>query len=189
MQEDKDFAMAFANLKGPKDKDLMGTARALQRLKGMPAYNTNAKLGKVLDVSAEIIREFLTLLDLPEETHALFETYQLRLEHGRRLWQLRRTRPELVDEASQAMVGLTVMDSRDLVEYILNHAETTVEEAKQTVLASKTIIEREIHVVAILEEVNYLALAKVARDRRIPIDELVTEIVNSWVAAQGNHSA
>ena len=167
----------------------MGTARALQRLKGMPAYNTNAKLGEALGVSAEIVREFLTLLDLPQETHALFDTYQLRLEHGRRLWQLRRKRPELVDEASQAMVGLTVMDSRDLVEYILNHSETTVEEAKQTVLASKTIVEREFHVVAILEEINYQALRRVARDRGVPIDELVTEIVNSWIASQGNHSA
>jgi len=184
MTIEQDLAVCFANLKGPKEKDYLATARALQRLKSYPQYNSDRKLGQALGVSREIAREFLTILKLPDEIQALFGPQGLKLEHGRRLWQLARRRPELQHEVARAMAGLSAHDARYLVEHVLNHPEMSVAEAKRQILESKTEIKREYHVIAMLSEEHYKALAKAAHLRRQPVDGLVTAIVKSWLEAQ-----
>ena len=181
MNRDQALAVCFANLKGPKNKDLLGTAKALRYLKGLPEYGSNAKVGNAVGVSGEIGREFLTLLSLPPEIQELFDSGQLKLEHGRRLWQLARHRPDLLAEVAEAMTGLTAMDGRHLAEYILKHPKLSVPEATKRVLASKTITEREFHVMAVLPEEQYKSLAQEARRRKLPVDALVTSVLQKWL--------
>jgi hypothetical protein len=184
MTIEQDLAVCFANLKGPKEKDYLATARALQRLKSHPQYNSDSKLGQAVGVSREVVREFLAILKLPDEIQALFGPQGLKLEHGRRLWQLARRRPELQHRVADAMSDLGAHDARYLVEHVLNHPEMSVAEAKRQVLESKTEVRREYHVIAMLSEEDYKALDKAAHLRRQPVDRLVTWIVESWLEGQ-----
>lgn len=181
MDRDQALAICFANLKGPKDKDLLATARALQYLKALPEYGSNAKVGRALGVSGEIVREFLTLLTFPEGIQVLFEDGQLKLEHGRRLWQLGRRRPELLKQVAEAMTDMSAMDARHFVEYILKHPELSVSEARMKLVESKTVTKREFHVIALLSEEQYKLLAEKARKRKVDVDVLVTSIVRRWL--------
>ena len=181
MDRDQALAICFANLKGPRNKDLLATAKALRYLKSLPEYGSNSKVGQAVGVSGEIVREFLTLLHLPEHVQRLFDSGQLKLEQGRRLSQLASRKPDLVTEVAHAMTGLTAIDSRHLVEYILKHPKFSVAEAKKRVLVSKTVTEREFHVIAILSEEQYKDLVQEARRRKLSVDALVTSIVHSWL--------
>ena len=181
VDRDQALAICFANLKGPKDKDLLATARALQYLKALPEYGSNAKVGRALGVSGEIVREFLTLLTFPEGIQVLFEDGQLKLEHGRRLWQLGRRRPELLKQVAEAMTDMSAMDARHFVEYILKHPELSVSEARMKLVESKTVTKREFHVIALLSEEQYKLLAEKARKRKVDVDVLVTSIVRRWL--------
>jgi len=183
MDKDEAFAICFLNLKGRRDKDLLATARALQYLKNLPEYGSNKKVGQAVGVSGEIVREFLTLLRFPEPTQSLFATNQLRLDQGRSLWRLATHSHELVAEASQISVGLTAEDTRHLVDYIIRNPGISVSDAKKRIIESKTIIEREFHVVALLSQQNYDLLVKEARERNLPVDELMTLIVQEWLKA------
>lgn len=187
MTREEALAVCFANLKGPRDKNLLGTAKALQYLKSLPEYGSNEKVGRAVGVSGEMVREFLVLLRLPEEIQRLLDRRELTLEQGRRLWQLGRQRPELLQQAADAMTDLTAMDGRHLVDFLLRHPEVTVPEAKQRVLESKTVVQREYHVVAVLSEARYRMLEKRARCRGLPVDELVTRIVHTWLDSETDH--
>ena len=185
MGRDEDLAVAFANLKGSKDKDLIRTAEALQRLK--PYYGSNPKLGEAVGVSGEIVREFLSLLKLPEEIQEMFSRRQLRLEHGRRLWQLARKQPAALRQVAAEMQGMTAHDARDFVLYLLKHPELTANEAKRRVLGAKTTMTREFHVIALLSEDSFQKLRRQARKLSMPVDEVVTSVVEEWLLANEQH--
>ncbi len=186
MDKQEALAISFANLKGAKSKDLLQTARALQYLKSLPEHRSNAQVAAAVGVSAEIVREFLALLKLPEDIQELFGQNLLKLEHGRRLWQLSRRRPGILGEAAAAMCDMTAMDARHFVEYLLQYPEVPVQEVKRTIIESKTIIEREYHVVALLPEDEYKLLAQRARTRGVSLDRLVSSIVKQWLDANGS---
>lgn len=181
MDRDEALAISFSNLKGSKKKNLLQTAKALQLLRSLPDYRSNADVGSAVGVSAEIVREFLLLLKFPDDIQALFADGRLKLEHGRRLAQLSRQRPELLGDAADAMSGMTAMDARHLTDYLLHYPEVPVEIAKQVILDSKTKTEREYHVVAILSEEDYKKLSASARARKTSLDRLVTSIVKEWL--------
>jgi hypothetical protein len=181
LDKDTAFAIAFANLKGSKHKDLIGTARALEFLRSLPEYSSNARVGTAVGVSGEIVREFLGLLKLPSQIQDRFDAGELKLEHGRRLRQLQTRHPNLINDAAAAMNGLTAMDARDLVEQILQHPDRSVTESKRSVLDSKTRYQDEYHVVAILDADAFHALEKRARSKRKTVNELVTSILERWL--------
>lgn len=181
MTRDEALAICFANLKGPRDKDLLQTARALQHLKRLPEYGSNAKVGEAVGVSGEMVREFLVLLSLPKEAQLLLDQRRLSLDQGRRLWQLARKRPELVREAAEEMTTLNVLDSRHLVDYILRHPNVPVAEARARVLGEKTVTSREYHVIVILPEEDYKALQRRSRRRKVAPDALASEVIRGWL--------
>lgn len=186
MDKEEALAICFANLKGYKDKDLLSTARALQYLKDLAEYGSNEKVGQAVDVSGETVREFLTLLRLPKAIQSLFEQGQLkRLEQGRRLWQLGRTKPGLLEETAQAISDLTAWDGRHVIEYLLRNPGVSVPEAKRAVIESKTITEKEFHVIALLSEKEYALLAEEAHRRKVAVDVLVTSVVQQWLELHG----
>lgn len=187
MDKEEAFAICFTNLKGSKDKDLLRTAQALQFLRNLPEYSSNSEVGAAVGVTGEIVREFLTLLKLPKYVQALFEERKLtKLEQARSLWQLARTRPDLLEETVEAITGMLSWDTRHLVNYILKNPDSTVNEAKEKVLSAKTQVQREYHVIAILSEDEYKKLSVQASRRKIPIDVLVTNIVKDWQSSQQN---
>ena len=182
MDEDEALAIAFANLKGAKRKELIPTAEALEFLKGLPGNGSNAKVGKLVGVSAEIVREFLCLLQLPLSLRPLFEQRKLGLEQGRRLWQLSKARPNTVLDAAESIVRLGAIDSRGFVEYLITHPDASVSDAEREIVQSRTIVEREYHVIALLSEDQFGRLKRIATRMDLPVDRLVTQIVDDWLA-------
>lgn len=186
MDREEAFAICFANLKGSKDKDLVGLAGALRYLKGLPEYRTNDKVGKAVGVSGEMVREFLTFLKLPKPIQKLFKERQLKyVEQCRRLWQFERNRPGLLEEVAQAIRDMTVLEGRQVINFLLLYPDTSVMDAKMAVIKSRTVRQREYHVIAILSEDEYKSLFKEARRRKESVDVLVTGIVHDWLESRG----
>jgi len=182
------LAICFSNLKGYKDKDLFATAQALSYLKTLPENRSNKKVGKLVGVSGEIVREFISLLRLPEAIQDLFKQGQLKhLEQVRRLWQLARINPGLLDETAVAISQISAWDGRLVIDYILKNPGVVVSDALKVVNDSKTITEKEYHVIAILSEEEYKLLAAEAKKHKTPVDLLVTSIVQQWLESRGYH--
>lgn len=181
LDKNEALAISFRNLKGAKSKDLLLTARALKYLRGLPEFRSNQSLGKAVGVSGEIVRQFVALLDLPSPVHSYFEQGTLGLEQGRRLWQLAKTRPFVVEDAAQAMVSMTAMETRDLVEYLLRTPTASVQDGLKALEAAKPDVSHEYHIDAILDEGAYRSLKVQAKERRIRVNDLVSLIVNHWI--------
>lgn len=177
----EDLATCRANLRGSKTKDILATAQALKRLKSESQWNSNKKLAQEFLVSPEMIREFLSITRLPSDIQSLFSLGTLKLEHGRRLWQLSKTRSDILLETARAMRALTAHDSRHLAEYLRKNPESSVSDAMQRLEGSKATVSREYHVVAILTEEEFRQLDKMANARGIAADRLVTAVVQSWL--------
>lgn len=185
----EDLAVCIVNLKGRRHKDLIGTARALQRLRATPDYRSNVSLGRAVGVSGEIVREFLTLLNFPSDVQQRFIESKLGLEHGRRLWQLAdRTRIPgdqidwpFVRRVADEMESLTALDSRELVEHLLRNRGTDISVARQAVIASKPSVRPRYQVIAVLSEEDFQELVREAKGKSASIDGLVSQIVGEWL--------
>ncbi len=189
MNKEEALAICFSNLKGSKDKELFRTAQALQYLRNLPEYNSNNEVGKAVGVSGEIVREFLTILKLPDNIKDLFEQKKLRkLEQARRLWQLARNKPEILDDTAEAISELTAWDARHLIDYMIRNPLKTVHDAREAIINSKTQIEHEYHVIALLSENEYRQLSQISHQKRIAVDLLVTSIIQEWLEEKVNDS-
>ncbi|MBM3946401.1 MAG: hypothetical protein FJ315_03235 [SAR202 cluster bacterium] len=187
MSRTEDIALAFANLKGTRSKDLLATAGALQRLRSLPEYPSNDAVGRAVGVSGEIVRQFLVLLELPEPVRQLLRDGKLGLEQGRRLFQVMRARrsPSLVVDAANAMVSLTSTQSRHLAELMVRHPDFTVQDAKRDLLASETRFRQSYTIVASLGESDYAKLTHEAKKLGKSPPELVQQIVQDWLSLVG----
>ena len=187
MDEEEALAICFANLKGQKSKkNIIATAQALQFLKGKPGYGSDKKVGEAVGVSGEIVREFLTVLKLPKEIQLLFESGHLRyLEQSRRLWQLERANPGLLEEAVQNISDLTALDGQHVIVHLIKNPNMPVAQARKEVLDSKTVVEQEFHVIALLSAEEYKLLSNESRKRDIAPSILVTTIVQDWLESHG----
>lgn len=177
MDKDEALALCFAYLKGPKDKPIPQLVKALEYLRALPEFNSNTKVGEAVGVSAEIVREFLTIGKLPVSVRNQVRS----LEQGRRLWQLGKHRPEILEEAARELSSLRTHDLRHTVDYLIRNSSSSVLEAKEKVLSSKTITRHVFHVVAELEESDYETLRAAARQRKQNVNDLVTTIVLGWL--------
>ena len=184
LDKNEALAICFRNLKGAKTKDLLLTARALKYLRGLPEFRTNKRLGEEVGVSGEIVRQFIALLDLPTSVQSYLAQGSLGLEQGRRLWQLNQTRPLVVEDAARAMQAMTAMGTRDLVEYLIRTPTASVQDGLRALEAAKPNVSHEYHIDAILDERMYGLLAAQARERRLRVNDLVSMIVDNWLAEQ-----
>ena len=175
------LAICFRNLKGSKTKDLLLTARALQSLKRLPEFGSNQSVAEAVGVSGEVVRQFIGLLDLPEDIQAYLERGELGLEHGRRLLQIGRARPEVVERAAKLMTSMTAMQTRDLAEHVLRNPGSSIEESVDALQAAKQIVTREFHVDTVLDERAYLALTAQARKRKLRPTQMASTIIIDWL--------
>ena len=176
------LAVCFGNLKGSKDKDLLLTARALKYLKSLPEFGSNRKVGQQVGVSGEVVRQFISLLDLPPAVHNLIDQKKIGLEQGRRLWELHRNRPLIVEDAAVAMASLTAMQARDLAEYLKRDPVASVDGVVQALADAKPLITEGHLICAFANENEFQSLASHAQSRGIAVNDLVTEITRQWLA-------
>ena len=178
--------ICFQNLKGAKSKDLLNTARALQYLKALPEFGSNQGVGEAVGVSGETVRQFFGLLELPSCVQDYLAKGTLGLEHGRRLGQLGKSRPEAVEQAAAAMTDMTAMEGRDLTEYLLRKPTASVDESIEALKAAKQVVKREFRISTVLDEEQYQLLSSHARRRQVRTPELATAIVTEWLEANDN---
>ncbi|MEX2237214.1 MAG: hypothetical protein WEB00_06745 [Dehalococcoidia bacterium] len=182
-EDTEDLATIIANTKGPRKKDLIKTAKAFERQKNKRNL-TNAELGRQTQLSGEMVREFLTLLQFSEPIQGLFNSGKLKLEHGRRLAQLAKSeRRQDVAEVATAIIGLPALEARQLVLYLIDHPELSVEQAKKDLLASRTVVIDEFHIVAVVTPEVFSTLQSEALSRGMSVSTLVTSVVEDWAAS------
>lgn len=181
MDRNQAVAICFANLKGSKTKNLLLTARALKYLRNLPEFRSNKAVGGEVGVSGEIVRQFITLLDLPVSVQSRFAGGSLGLEQGRRLWQLARSRATILEDAAAAMAGMTAMETRDLVEYLIRSPSASIEHALAALDAAHTQIAHEYHIDAVLGPDAYASLQAHARRQKIKVNVLVTRVIQGWL--------
>ena len=186
LDETEALAICFRNLKGAKTKDLLSTARALKYLRGLPQFPSNRLVGEQVGVSGEIVRQFIALLELPCSVQSSLGQGTLGLEQGRRLWQLNRTRPLVVEDAAQAMGSMTAMDARNLVEYLIRTPTASVQDGLTALEEARPDISHEYHVDAILDESAFRSLERRARERRVSVNDLVSMVIDRWLAEGHN---
>jgi len=188
MDEKEAYAIAFANLKGGKDKDVPQTARALRYFRNLPKYKSNKEVGQIFGVSGEIVGEFLSYFKLPEAVQRLFEERKLtQLEQVRRLSQLKRKYPDVLEtivNAAHELSGLKSHDTRYVIEYMLRHPEITAQQAREIISRSKTKIEHEYYVMTLLTGDEYKMLRGEALKRNISENALASEIVKDWLQSR-----
>ena len=175
------LAICFRNLKGAKKKDLLLTARALSYLRNQPGCGSNRSVGEIVGVSGEVVRQFIALLDLPADVQAYLQDGKLGLEQGRRLWQLNRQRPSVVEDAARAMSSMTAMETRDLVEYLVRTPDASVQDALDALEEAKPKIAHEYYVVAVLDEETYGSLSSQAKMKRTNVNDLVSTVISDWL--------
>lgn len=180
------LVVCFRNLKGPRSKDLLLTARALQYLKNLPEFGSNQSVGDAVGVSGEIVRQFVGLLDLPSCIQDYLSSGALGLEHGRRLGQLSKSRPEILGNAAEAMTKLTAMEARDLCEHLIRNPMSSVDQSLDALAAAKQTVRKEYRISVILDEEPYRLLTSQARERHMRTSELATAMVIEWLERHNN---
>ena len=99
----KALVVCFQNLKGAKSKDLPAYRTSVcSTSKHSPSSDLTRVVGEAVGVSGEMVRQFLGLLELPIPVQDYLAQGTLGLEHGRRLGQLAKSRPEVVEQAAAA---------------------------------------------------------------------------------------
>ena len=180
MEETQALALIFSNLgQEHRDKDMLQTAEAVRVLRDI--YGSIPKVADRVGYSRDVVRQFYNLSRFSEDIKRLFGKKQLRLDQGDSLWTLNLRRPDALRDAAKAATSLTAHDTRHLVDHLLRHRDSSVEQAVEVIKAAQTVVEHEYHVVTLLPDEDFKALTDAAQERGVPVDVLTTQIVRDWL--------
>lgn len=168
-------AILLASLKGSKKKpsDLLTIAKAT-RFK-IRQWRSIRKVAEAFSVSAQQVREFNSLLDLPADVQALFEGHRIGVSKWYELSKL--SDPRKQSELGRFIVNLGAIDTRSVVDYVRRHPEEPVEACVQRVLESKTV-KQDIHIIVVsLNQESFLALHEKSKELNIPLENLASKLI------------
>jgi hypothetical protein len=175
MDETTADAILLANFKGSKKKpsDLLTIARAT-RFK-IRQWRSVRKVAEAFGVSAQQVREFNSLLDLPQDVQTLFKGHRTGVSKWYEVSKL--SDPKRQSEVGRFVVNMGVIDTRAVVDYIRRHPEEPTEACVQKVLESKTVIE-DIHIIVVpLKQETFHALHEESRKLNIPLENLASNLI------------
>jgi len=179
---DKNTALAvvISSLKGRKKKrlGLLTIAESVRYLSNL--YGSYDAVAKEVGASAEIIREFDSLLDLPAEVKKLILSEKIGLDTGYRISRHIKD-PKKQVEIGRAVSNLNAFDSRALIDYAKRNPNLSVEKCRQQVLKSKTVTEKlHIFVLPLPDEI-FGKLETASKELKILPEDLVRKIVEDWL--------
>lgn len=166
-KQDVDLAIAIlqANVKRAKKKNVttVQMADACETL--MDELKDHVKVGKLVNLSREMIREFLLIASLDKDVKKLIEKNDIKIDAARRIAKIKgKTKQK---QTVQALSGLPSQDARALMDYILKN-NTSPEKSKKIILGSKTKKE-ETNIIAItLNKEEFSILNKEAKKHHFP---------------------
>ena len=182
LDEEKALAILFMNLKGSKKKDYLATAKACRFLRRL--YGSFRKVAEKVGVSSEIIREFDSLEDLPDEVKEIISKGTIKLDTGYRI-STKLQGEERQIAIAKAVAGLNAFDARAIIEYAEKNPDMPASEVKSQVLGSKTVTEK-VHVFVLpLSERTFQALKTESAKMKSKTEELVKKIIQEWLKQRG----
>jgi len=170
------LAIVFANTHRKKRKEnLLTIAEAFEYLTKL--YGSREAVAKKVGLSAEMIREFLTVLKLPQKVQRLFFHRQLdNVDVAKELSALNSPAKQIA--AAKVIADSLSKDVRD-IKRLVKRENIPVENAKKAVSDAKP---KGLHVFIIdFDDEMYRAIMRQAKILKTKAVELVREIVIDWL--------
>lgn len=173
------LAMVLSNTRRKKrPNDLVTTADAMAFL--IDLYGSQKALAQKLDLSVEMVRQFLTVLKLPTTVKALFARRQIdSVDIAKELAAL----PDDEDQerAAKAVMNSPSKDVRD-IKRLIKSGDYDVADAKRTVLDAKP---DGLNIFLVdFDDATLRQLESEARTGKMKPAELVRTIVTDWLKAR-----
>jgi len=187
--EDQAFAILLTNLgKKKRTENLLKIAECCVRLK--ERYGSWTKLANKIvigeeraHISAEMLREFGAIWDLPEEIKQMIQKDMITsVDTAYRISRLKNREDDQIKLANAVVERkLSASDVRAVVEYKLKNPHVKIEQAIQRVLESKTRIVTRHIVIMELEKQTFEALRKEAeRTKQTPENLAYAILSKKW---------
>lgn len=185
LDEETALAIVFANTKRrPRDRaeSLITVAQAFRYL--VDLYDSVAATAKKADLSPEMVREFLQILQLPREVKKLVSERRIdSIDVAYRLSMLQDRSQQI--EAAQAMAALPSDDVRDVIR-LVRHTDLSIQEATKMVSESKP---KGLHIFIMdFDDEMYAEIIAQARSMKVQPAELVKQIVKDWLRSKAGAS-
>lgn len=172
----KDVALVIANTRRKiRPNNIIEVAETLERL--VTHYGSMDEVGRRVDLSGEMIREFLTALKLPQEVKELIAERKIdKIDVIRKIAALEDASQQIT--AAKALANLTSDEVRDILR-LVKTTGVSIDEAKRVVLEAKP---KGFHIFMMdFDDEIYKALLDVAKRRKLRPAEFVRDIVIDWL--------
>lgn len=176
LDEETALAIVFANTRRKKrTADLITVAKSFEYL--VKLYGSRKAVARKVGLSTEMIREFLTVLDLPGEVKKLVSSREIdKLDVALEIYMLKD--PEKQSAAAKTIAALPSKDVRD-IRRLAEQANLPIEESRRMVLESKP---KGLHIFVMdFDDETYDALVEEARDSNTEPAELVRKVIVDWL--------
>jgi hypothetical protein len=176
------LAIAYSNTKRKKrEKDLVTVAEAMKYLATL--YKSQKKVAEKLDLSSEMVRQFLTVLKLPKSVQKLFECKQIdSVDTAKELSSLGDKKKQ--ETAARTIVHSSSKEVRD-IKRLVKRASVTIGKAKQTVFDE---MPKGLNVFLLdFDEDTMRKLVKEARASKMKPAELVRTVIVEWLAKKSGN--
>lgn len=176
LDEETALSILFANTKRKKrNEDLLTIARACEYL--IDLYGSQKELAKKIGLSTEMIREFRTVLKLPDEVQKLVANRKIdSLDVVREISVIKDRHKQI--GLAEAFASSSTKDIRD-IKRLVKGANFSVSNAKKAVLDAKP---KGWHIFIMdFDDETYRTITKLARARKVKPAELVRKIVTDWL--------
>lgn len=170
------LAIVFANTRRKRrEVDLLTIGRAFDYLASL--YGSITKVSDRVDLSPEMIRQFITVLRLQKEVQKLVVRRKIdRVDMVKELAAIREPAKQIA--VAREAVASDTKDLRD-IRRLVKAGRSTAKDAKATILQNKP---QQLHVFVVdVDGAIYHALDEQAKTRGVATAELVRDIVTEWV--------
>ena len=177
LDEIRSLAIVFGNTRRKKRKEnIVAIARAFEWL--VKQYGSQKAVAEKVGLSAEMIRQFLTVLKLPIEVQKLFLTREIdSVDVAKELARLKDPRKQIA--LARKIANVPSKDARDIKRVVVAE-KVLVKDAVRVVLKEK---EKKLHLFMLdLDDETYKRLRKEAKVLKKEPAELVREVVINWLS-------
>ena len=177
LDEETALAIIYANTRRKpqhRKEDIITIAKSFEYL--IKFYGSRKAVSEIVDLSEEMIRQFLTALELPKEIQKMIAERKIdSVDAVRNLATLDKKRQL---ETAKLFIGSNTDDSRD-IKRLVNRGKISADEAKKFINKAKP---KGLHVFVMdFDDDTYYAIKKKASSRKTKPAELVKKIVEDWI--------
>jgi gas vesicle protein len=182
LKEKEALALVFANTKGKKKRNtnILSIATALNELKEV--YGSSNKVAEKVGLSGQMVREFLSVLDLPQNIKNLIEQRKIdSVDKIKRIKSLISSGKDIMNESVLIEVErISTEDFRD-VERLVKHGNVGVKEALKVVSNGKR--KNEHLLILTISEKEFSILKKLAEERGLSEADYALEMLRTKLSA------